>query len=205
MSRIAILPTAYLGPVQYYNKLNTYPSSIIDHHEHFVKQTYRSRCEIYSPNGLLTLSVPLDKGKKRRAVKDVKISYDYNWQTLHWRSLESCYRRSPFFEYYEDDFRPFYELKKYDFLIDLNEALQQKVLELLKLRPEYTFSSEYKSEYDEADDYRTIISPKESPEKDPGFEPKIYSQVFESRHGFIPNLSIVDLLFNEGSRAAQSI
>ncbi|MCE3279552.1 MAG: hypothetical protein K0S44_1743 [Bacteroidetes bacterium] len=205
MNETAILSTAYLGPIQYYQKLMNYPACIIEHHENFIKQTFRSRCDIYSPNGVLTLSIPLEKRNKRQSVKDVKISYEYNWQTLHWRSLESCYRRSPFFEYFEDDFRPFYEEKKFAFLIDLNEAIQQEVLNLLKLKPEYSFTSEYKSTYENADDFRNIISPKESLEKDPEFEPKIYSQVFEPRHGFIQNLSIVDLLFNEGSRASQSI
>jgi hypothetical protein len=205
MNTTAILPTAYLGPIQHFQKLITYPQCIIEHHEHFIKQTYRSRCDIYSPNGVLTLSIPLEKRNKRQAVKDVRISYEYNWQTLHWRSLESCYRRSPFFEYFEDDFRPFYEEKKYDFLIDLNEAIQQEVLDLLKLKPSYTFSTEYMSTYEGADDLRNIITPKESPGSDKAFEAKPYSQVFETRHGFIPNLSIADLLFNEGSRATQSI
>ncbi|MDF2436701.1 MAG: hypothetical protein K0Q95_1077 [Bacteroidota bacterium] len=205
MHSTAILSTAYLGPIQYYQKLLTYEKSIIEHHENFIKQTYRSRCDIYSPNGILTLSIPLEKRNKRQAVKDVKISYEYNWQTLHWRSLESCYRRSPFFEYFEDDLRPFYEDKKFEFLIDFNEAIQQEVLSLLKKKPEYQFTSEYTSEYKNADDFRMLISPKESLSSDPAFEPKPYSQVFETRHGFLPNLSIVDLLFNEGSRATDSI
>jgi hypothetical protein len=205
MHSTAILSTAYLGPIQYYQKLLAYEKCIIEHHEHFIKQTYRSRCDIYSPNGILTLSIPLEKRNKRQAVKDVKISYEYNWQTLHWRSLESCYRRSPFFEYFEDDFRQFYEDKKYDFLIDFNEAIQQEVLTLLKQKPGYSFTSEYKTQYPDADDFRMVISPKEPVSADTSFEPKPYTQVFETRHGFLPNLSIVDLLFNEGSRAADSI
>ncbi|MCW3072842.1 MAG: hypothetical protein JWO44_2732 [Bacteroidetes bacterium] len=205
MNQTAILPTAYLGPIQYYQKLLTYPACIIEHHEHFIKQTFRSRCEIYSPNGVLTLSIPLEKRNKRQAVKDARISYEYNWQTLHWRSFESSYRRSPFFEYYEDDLFPFFEAKKFDFLVDFNEAIQQEILGLLKAKPNYTFSTEYKSTYDNADDFRQLISPKESPAADPSFEPKPYSQVFEPRHGFLPNLSIADLLFNQGSRAADHI
>ncbi|MCW3102217.1 MAG: hypothetical protein JWO09_657 [Bacteroidetes bacterium] len=205
MNQTAILPTAYLGPIQYYQKLLTYPACIIEHHEHFIKQTFRSRCEIYSPNGVLTLSIPLEKRNKRQAVKDARISYEYNWQILHWRSLESSYRRSPFFEYYEDDLWPFFEDKKYDFLVDFNEAIQQEVLGLLKAKPGYTFSTEYKSNYENADDFRQLISPKEAPAADPAFEAKPYSQVFEPRHGFLPNLSITDLLFNQGSRAADYI
>jgi hypothetical protein len=202
---LAILSTAYLAPIQYYSKLVTYPACIIEHFEHFTKQSYRSRCDIYSPNGLKTLSVPLVKREHRQAVKDLKISYDYDWQKLHWRTLESSYRRSPFFEYFEDDLQPYYHNKKYDYLIDLNDALQHEMLSLLKRKPTYSFSSEYHKSYADADDYRTIISPKESIETDTKFIIKPYNQVFETRHGFIPNLSIVDLLFNQGSRAMEQL
>ncbi len=205
MESTAILSTAYLAPIQYYSKLINYPTCIIEHCEHYTKQTYRSRCDIYSPNGLKTLSVPLVKRNHRQAVKDLKISYNVDWQKLHWRTLESSYRRSPFFEYFEDDLYPFYHDKKYDFLIDLNEALQQEMLLLLKCKVNYSFTAEYIKEYVDADDYRNIISPKESLNSDKYFEPKKYSQVFENRHGFIPNLSVVDLLFNQGSRAMEFI
>lgn len=202
-SHSAILSTAYLAPVQYYSKLMNYPHCIIEQYEHFPKQTYRSRCDIYSPNGILTLSIPLVRRNKRQAVKDIKIAYEYEWQKLHWRSLESCYRRSPFFEYYEDDLSSFYHHKKYDFLIDMNEAMQQVIMKLLKLKNDYSFSSEYQKSYPVSDDFRELISPKQELKSDPQFSPTPYMQVFESRHGFIPNLSIVDLLFNQGSRAAE--
>lgn len=205
MNQTALLSSAYLAPIQYYSKFIHYPACIIEHYEHYTKQTYRSRCEVCSPNGAITMSVPLVKRGKRQAVKDVRISYDYNWQQLHWRTLEAGYRRSPFFEYYEDDFRPFYEEKKHTFLVDLNEELQQVIFELLKLKPAYTFTESYKENYDNTDDYRNIISPKEPLESDVLYLPKTYSQVFETRHGFIPNLSIADLLFNQGSRALEFI
>lgn len=205
MNSTAILSTAYLAPIQYYSKLLQYPACVIEHLEHFTKQTYRSRCDIYSPNGVKTLSVPLVKRNHRQTVKDLKISYDYDWRKLHWRTLESSYRRSPFFEYFEDDFFPFYHEKKFDYLIDLNEALQQEILILLKSKPNYTFTTEYFKQYDAADDYRSSIAPKIPFETDKNFQSKMYSQVFETRHGFIPNLSIVDLLFNQGSRAFEFI
>ena len=204
-NQTAILPSAYLAPIQYYSKLKNYQNCIIEHWEHFPKQTYRSRCEIYSPNGALTLSIPLVKRNHRQTMKDLKISYEYDWQKLHWRSLESSYRRSPFFEYYEDDFFPFYHNKKQEYLTDFNEDLQQKILTLLKLKPNTTSSTEYHKMYTDADDYRTIISPKEPLTSDEKFESKTYMQVFESKHGFIPNLSIVDLLFNQGSKALDYI
>lgn len=205
MNTTAILSSAYLAPIQYYSKLKNYSACIIEHHEHFPKQTYRSRCDVYSPNGILTLSIPLVKRNHRQTSKDIKISYEYDWQKLHWRSLESCYRRSPFFEYFEDDFLPFYTDKKFEFLIDLNEELNQEILNLLKLKPNYSFSKEYQKVYPNADDFRDIIPPKESLSLDTQFTPNPYMQVFEPRHGFLPNLSIVDLLFNEGSKALETI
>lgn len=205
MNNTTILSSAYLPPIQYYSKLKNYSNCIIEHHEHFPKQTYRSRCDVYSPNGILTLSIPLVKRNHRQLTKDIKISYEYDWQKLHWRSLESCYRRSPFFEYFEDDFLPFYTDKKFDFLVDLNEELNQTLLKLLTLKPNYSFSKEYIKTYPDADDLRDIISPKEPLSLDTQFNPKPYMQVFESRHGFLPNLSIVDLLFNEGSKALETI
>lgn len=202
----ALLPSVYLGPVQYYSKLRQFDVLVIEQHEHFPKQTYRNRAEIYSPNGLLSLSVPLVKRNMRQAMKDVRIAYDYDWQKLHWRSLESSYRRSPFFEYYEDDFRPFYEGKQFEFLIDLNEALEARILKLLKWEVKFSKSTTYeKTLSPEQTDFRELISPKNTLASDPDFVPKIYYQVFETRHGFLPNLSIVDLLFNEGSKATNFI
>lgn len=205
MNQLTILSTAYLAPIQYYSKLKNYSNCVIEHFENIPKQTFRSRCDIYSPNGILTLSIPLVKRNQRQIIKDVKISNDYNWQKLHWRSLESCYRRSPFFEYFEDDLQAFYLEKKFDFLIDFNEHIQQEILTLLKLKPNYSFTTEYHKTYSDADDFRNIISPKKPISLDPDFTPPTYIQVFENKQGFIPNLSIVDLLFNQGARALESI
>ncbi len=195
------LSSAYLAPISYYSKLKNNESILIEHYENFQKQTYRSRCEIYSPNGLQTLSIPLVNRNHRQTMKELKIAYNDDWQKLHWRSLEAAYRRSPFFEYYEDDLISFYTEKKFDYLIDFNEALQQVVLGLLKLKPNYSFTTEYKENYNDANDFRNTITPKQTENADKTFAPIIYSQVFEMRHGFIPNLSILDLLFNQGPRA----
>ncbi|HRG39077.1 MAG TPA: WbqC family protein [Bacteroidia bacterium] len=197
----ALLPTSYLGPLNYYSKLKTYEQCEIEQFEHLPKQTFRSRCTIYSPNGPLILSVPLVKRNHRQHMKEVKIAYEYDWLKLHWRTLESAYRRSPFFEYYEDDFQPFYATKKYDYLLDFNEALQQKVLSLLKLKKHYTFTSEYIKTPVDKRDYRDLFSQKDLPKADTDFKVAPYMQVFETKHGFVPNLSIVDLLFNTGSKA----
>lgn len=202
---IALLPTSYLGPLNYYSRLKTHESSEIEWFEHLPKQTYRSRCVIYSPNGALTLSVPLVKRNQRQIMKEVKISYDTDWLKLHWRTLESAYRRSPFFEYYEDDLLPFYREKKHIYLVDFNEALQQKIMELLKLKKTYTFTTEYLKKPADRADLRELFSQKDPAAQDPDFQIIPYMQVFESKQGFIPNLSIVDLLFNTGSKAINYI
>jgi hypothetical protein len=201
MNQSTILPSVYLGPIQYFSKLKNYENCLIEHFENYPKQSYRGRCNIYSPNGLLTLSIPLVKRNHRQRMNEIKISYDYDWQKIHWRTLESSYRSSPFFEYYEDDFLPFYESKKIDYLIDFNEVFQQKILSLLKLKKKYSFTTEYMESYPATDDFRTAINPKIATESDTDFTVKPYWQVFETKHGFIPNLSIVDLLFNQGSKS----
>src|ERR1700748_2834127 len=131
----AVLPMFYLAPVEYFIKLNTYkPDILIEKEEHFPKQTYRNRANIYSPDGVLALTVPVVKGSKQHTkVKDVKISYDFDWQRLHWLSLQACYRRSAYFEYYEDEFSVFYE-KKFDFLFDYNEQLLLFLLKATKIK-----------------------------------------------------------------------
>jgi hypothetical protein len=194
----AVLPMFYLPPVEYFAQLNSYnPDFVIERHEHFPKQTYRNRANIYSPDGILTLVVPVIKGSKvHTPVKDVKISYDFRWQRLHWMSLQGCYRRSAYFEYYEDEFAPFYE-KKEIFLFDYNDCLLQLILKLLKIKATVNYTDTYEPEYPLLADFRHAINSK----KESDFQQKPYFQVFEERHGFMKNLSIVDLLFNQGPQS----
>jgi hypothetical protein len=193
-----VLPMLYLPPVEYFTAINQYkPGILIEREEHFPKQTYRNRANIYSPDGVLPLVVPVMKGSKNHTkVKDVKISYDFNWQRLHWMSLQACYRRSAYFEYYEDDFAPFYE-GKIEYLFDYNEQFLQLLLKLLKINIPISYTETYEAEYPALTDMRDAISPK----KENGIAQKPYFQVFEERYGFIKNLSIVDLLFNQGPQA----
>lgn len=202
-SNSILLPTAYLPPIQYYSKLIAYPEIIIEHFEHFPKQTYRNRTYIYSPNGKQNLVVPLKSRTERTLTKDIRICYNDPWQKLHWRSFEAAYRRSPYFEYYEDDLRPFYTEPKFEFLIDLNMALIEFINTSLKINCAPQPTSTYEKEYKEMDDYRSTISPKKELSSDTTFKVKEYSQVFDNKHGFIPNLSIVDLLFNHGPRSVE--
>ena len=116
--KIAYLSSAYLAPVEYYTKLLAYDKVFVEQHDHYIKQTYRNRCTIAGPSGELALSIPTVKPDTLKCpMKDIRISDHGNWRHLHWNTIESAYNSTPFFEYYKDDFRPFYE-KKYEFLID---------------------------------------------------------------------------------------
>lgn len=191
----AYLSTAYLGPVQYYTKLLRYDTIRLEACENFPKQTYRNRCVIAAANGPLTLSVPVEKSETLKCLtRDIRVSDHGNWRHLHWNALVSAYNMSPFFEYYADDFAPFYE-RKYDFLIDFNEALQQLVCQLLDIETQVILTDHYEPEVPH--DFREAIRPKHTIE-DPTFRPEPYYQVFREKFGFLPNLSIVDLLFNMG-------
>jgi WbqC-like protein family. len=191
----AYLSTAYLAPIQFYSKLLRYPEVKIEKEENYLKQTYRNRCVIAGANGALSLSVPIEKPETIKCLtKDIRISDHGHWRHLHWNALVSAYGTSPFFEYYQDDFAPFYE-KKFDFLFDFNEKLRLLICELLDIAPRISYTDEYQPEV--AHDFREIISPKSKTE-DPEFFPVAYYQVFRDKFGFLPNLSIADLLFNMG-------
>ena len=195
----ALLSTAYLAPVEYYTKLLAYDHILVEQYDHYAKQTYRNRCTIAAPDGPLALSVPTVKPDTPKCfTRDIRISDHGNWRHLHWNALESAYNHTPFFEYYKDDFRPFYE-QKYEFLVDFNEALCQLVCLLLDISPRISRTTDYAAAPTNADDFRERIHPKKDfRTEDPDFVARPYYQVFQDRLGFLPNLSIVDLLFNMG-------
>lgn len=158
---------------------------------------------IPTTNGPLSLTIPTNHNTSL-AMKDIRISDHANWRHVHWNALLSAYGESPFFEYYQDDIRPFFE-KKYEFLFDFNMETTEKMIELLDIRPKisiteaYIQSKELKEE-DEIKDFRDAIRPKK-PLPDAEFAPQRYYQVYEQKLGFQPNMSILDLLFNEGNEA----
>lgn len=194
------LSSAYLAPVEYYTKLYDGDRIFIERYDHYIKQTYRNRCMIAGPNGPLSLTIPTEKSAHEHCcMKDVRISDHGKWQHVHWQALVSAYYTSPFFEYYQDDFRPFYE-KSYTYLYDFNEELQILVCKLLDLQPEIQPTKCYKTDFKEESelDLRDLIRPKHGFDWDMAFKPKVYYQVFKEKNGFLPNLSIVDLLFNMG-------
>lgn len=194
-----LLTSAYLAPVQYFTKLYAAPLIIEERSDHYVKQTYRNRCVIAGANGPLALTLPIIHSDQPKALtRDIRLSDHGNWRHLHWNALQSAYEKSPYFEYYADDFRPFYE-RRYDFLVDFNQALQEKICELLDLQPHIERPEAYvESVPVGVDDYREIIRPKVDYAADSSFCPRPYYQVFAQKHGFLPNLSMLDLLFNMG-------
>lgn len=198
----ALFSTAYFAPVQYFVHLRRSENPIVESCEHYIKQTYRNRCIIATANGLMCLSLPIDKTySEKTSIRDVKLSGHGNWQHLHWNSMESAYNSSPFFEYYADDLRPFFE-KEPGFLFDFNESIRLKICDLLDIPGKVQYSAEYLKKDllpEDYQDFREIIHPKKNPaEVDPDFVPKPYYQVFDRKFGFQPNLSILDLLFNLG-------
>lgn len=195
-----IFSSHYLAPIEYYFYIINKKDITIDVYENFVKQTYRNRACILSPNGIQNLTVPLVKARQRKLTKNMLISYDDNWRKMHWKSLEAAYRSSPYFEYYEDEFFPFYHEKKYKYLIDLNWNIQGKIIELLNIDVNFSKSEQYISE-DLQNDFRDRFSPKVNTQ----LQFKQYIQVFGDRNGFAPNMSIVDLLFNEGPNSVNYI
>ena len=195
----SLLSSTYFGPIQWYQKLHRMPC-IIEQHDHFVKQTYRNRCVIATANGTQTLTVPIERYDGTKCpMRDIRISDHGNWRHLHWNALVSAYGETPFFEFYADDLRPFFE-KRHTFLFDLNLDIMHTMCQLLDVRPQVTLSEHYivlPSEDNEVVDFREAIRPKH-PLPDADFNPTPYYQVRAQRHGFLPNLSILDLLFNEG-------
>jgi hypothetical protein len=126
-----VLPTTYLGSVEWYRRFLANPSAVqIEVMESFPKQTYRNRCTITTPDGPLTLSVPVKRADSKQLTRDVEISYQQKWQHQHWIALMSAYKRTPYFDYYADFFRPFYE-KETKFLVDFNEGLHETIIRLM--------------------------------------------------------------------------
>ena len=210
--KTALLSSAYFGPVQWYQKLHRYDRCLIEQHDNFVKQTYRNRCIIPTTNSIQTLSIPVScpQGSQlsKTPMRDVRISDHGNWRHIHWNALCSTYGESPFFDYYQDDLRPFFE-RKWTFLFDFNMEIILKMVELLDIRPKISLTTAFLSDASMAenatensliDDFRDVIRPKH-PGLDNDFMARPYYQVYQQKHGFQPNMSILDLLFNEGNEA----
>lgn len=188
-----LLSTAYLPNIHYLSKVLNHDVVFIEKHEHFVKQTYRNRCEILTSNGKLSLSIPLVKQADKELIADKKISYAEDWQKQHWRAITSAYKNSPYFEFFEDEFKPFYE-NKYELLFDYNTQLLQTILHILRVKKQIEFTSQFEVSPGNCNDLRALSDLNNSD----NLNTKLYYQVFADKQGFIPNLSCLDALFNVG-------
>jgi hypothetical protein len=165
--------------------------------DNYQKQTYRNRMYIYGANDKIALTVPIVYSQNNRQLyKDIKISEDNPWQDLHWKSIQSAYSSSPFFEFYQDDFQPLFR-KKYQYLLDFNFKCLEVIYDSLELPFEFETTKTYKEIITDHLDYRILVDNRK--EQEQSFKP--YVQVFDDKLGFIPNLSILDLIFNEGPNA----
>lgn len=172
---------------------------VIEAHDNYQKQTYRNRTYIYSPNGKQLLSVPVrhTKSTGQQKYSDVIIEDNFDWKKQHWKSIETAYRTSPYFEFYEDDLVPFFK-KKHSSLFEMNIESMKIVADCMQLEPfSYELTKDFKNTHASKLDKRLLVSAKTK--QDDHFN--TYVQVFDNKHGFIPNLSILDLLFNEGPNA----
>jgi len=196
---IVLLPNLYLPPVSYFLYMISSEKVSIEAHETYPKQTFRNRCNILTSNGVLPLTIPVKKSEfPQQKVRDVRISYDTPWQRVHWNAIVSAYKSSPYFDFLADDFSPFYE-KKYEFLWDFNLDLQNIVLLNLKfaLKPDLSDTWIANCE-NNIWDCRNFFDPSNQQNHERILLDMPYYQVFNQKYLFVPNLSILDLICNEG-------
>ena len=197
---IVLLECENFPCIAWYQLFLKYENIQIEQFEYFVRKSFRNRTVIAGPNGLVTLSIPLKGGRNQKnSMKDIEVSYDENWQAVHWKTIESCYRRSPYFEYYAEEVKILFE-KKHRFLMDYNLKCLQLVNQLLQVKKEFVLTEKYdKTPLDNCIDARNIF------EENRSFELPNYMQVFQDRIGFKSNLSILDMLFCEGKPLIENL
>lgn len=193
-----LIHPSYFPSISHFVAMAQADSISFEIEDNFQKQTNRNRTYIYSPNGVQLLNIPVKHSKQaHQKTKEIKIENDFNWQKQHFKSLEAAYRTSPFFEFFEDEILPIFE-KKHQFLMDLNFETMEFVTKCLRMKLDYKTTLEYFHEVDSNAilDFRTLVDGKKDKSQ---FES--YTQVFDDKHGFLNNMSVLDLLFNEGKYA----
>ena len=197
-----LLSTAHFPPVQYLCKIIDLDSLYLEAQENYQKQSYRNRFRIYGANGPITLSIPIHKSRPLGTpIKEVTIDSSHRWKSVHHRAIQSCYRHSPFYEFYYDDFKAYWE-KDWKYLYDLNLHILRTVLHVLELDIEIFETKEFTELVGNMKhDFRGRIHPKKSWNMDPEFKAMEYTQNFSDRYGFQANLSILDLIFQTGPDA----
>lgn len=193
-----LVQPAYFAPIAQYAAIIQANTTEFETHDNFVKQTYRTRCYIYSANGKLLLNVPVKSNKGQKIpTSNIEINYDEDWQKLHLKSLQSAYRTSPFYEYYEADLISIFETK-HKYLWELHQKTHTFVMDALQEEKLFSETTEYFKNYSDKIDVRHWVEAK----KEQPISFNKYVQVFDEKHGFIPNLSILDLIFMEGPNAS---
>lgn len=197
-----LLTTAYLPNIQYFSKLLSGQEVQIEVWDTYQKQSFRNRTTIYGANGRQDLVIPVKRPDgNNTSTRDVLLDYDMPWHRVHWKAITSAYKHSPFFDFFEAELAPAYE-KKRKYLLDWNFYLLDLLFRMTGTQPHYSRTRFYRDSEGSFRDFRETIHPKSRLQrKDPEFDPLPYFQVFKEKHGFIPNLSFIDLLFNEGSQA----
>ena len=194
-----IFPTAYLPSIEYVSLFLKTEDASIELFETYQKQSCRTSTNVMTANGIQTLTIPVIKTNGNHTLtKDIEISYKESWQQVHLRCLESAYRKSAYFDYYFPYFEKIYK-QKFNTLVELNDFCLKTILKTMKVKKDYSFTTDFERIAEE-NDYRISLSKGTNK-----IEMKPYYQVFADRHGFIPNLSIVDLLFNEGPNSIHNL
>lgn len=200
LDKTILIELQYLPPVSFFQTILETKNICLEANENFVKSTYRNRCKILGSNGVQSLSIPILGGRNhRQKIKDVEIDNLQNWQKKHWMSLVSAYKSSPYFEFYEIDFHPFFHRKE-KWLWDFNFKLLELLIQLLKVNIVISESQSFQQKSNFKWDFRNEIHPNKISKKI-DFNSKPYMQVFQEKFDFQSDLSLVDLLFNEGPNA----
>lgn len=202
MKPVLMHPT-YFGPIAQWVAIIQAKELVFENEDNYQKQSYRNRMYIYDANGKLTLNIPIKHSSSlgkhtngRQKYKEVQIENDFDWQLKHWRGLKASYQTSPFFEFYEDELFPLFD-KKFKYLIDFNYHCMQFVADCLQIDWDFSKTEEYFLKPEDQNDFRKLVDAKSKS----SFKNEAYTQVFASKHGFLPNLTILDLIFNEGNVA----
>ncbi len=195
-----LLSTAYFPPAEYFSLIKSAGSILIEGEENYIKQTYRNRCKILTSSGVLVLSVPVMKGASLKiAVRDIVIDYSKRWQQVHLRALNSAYNRSPYYQFYFENVEKAI-MRNHKYLLDLNDELLRICLDILKIKRGISITASFGPVAGKKNDFRYAITPK----KASGYAPLPYYQVFGEK-GFVPGLSILDLIFNMGPESSDLI